>query len=392
MNNSEVSLNYLAQINPKVELPSIGDIEYLPMENVHQGSFEHRSGEISSLPSSLNAFCDGDILLAKVTPCFENGNICLAKDLKNGMGLCSTELFVLRPNKKLIMPEFLLLLLQDERFRQEAQAYMRGTGGLKRIPPDFLTHYKFIVPSFEVQGRIVSNVHKFTEIIYRTIKCKNKILNELMDYKESLITRAVTKGLDPNVPMKDSGIPWIGKVPEHWKLSKIKWEFKNFDKERIPIEETKREKGNIPYYGASGIIDYVNNYIFDDDLLLIGEDGANLRFRNLPLVYRAIGKSWINNHAHIIKPYRGIIDYYFYSIELTDLTIYLSGMAQPKLTRQALDNIPIVVPPIQEQKAIADYCIELDHRFQRLKENLQRQIKSLKEYRSSLISKIINET
>ena len=86
MNKSEISLNYLAEINPAVDLPFTGMVEYLPMENVHKGYFDHNVSEISLLPSSLNAFKEGDILLAKVTPCFENGNLCLAEGVANHVG------------------------------------------------------------------------------------------------------------------------------------------------------------------------------------------------------------------------------------------------------------------------------------------------------------------
>ena len=102
--------------------------------------------------------------------------------------------------------------------------------------------------------------------------------------------------------MKDSGIEWIGEIPEGWETCRIKNVVTCHDEWREPISADKRESSLklYDYYGASGVIDTIDNYNVDSTVLLIGEDGANLRLRNLPLVYRASGKFWVNNHAHIL--------------------------------------------------------------------------------------------
>lgn len=101
--------------------------------------------------------------------------------------------------------------------------------------------------------------------------------------------------------MKISGVKWIGEIPEDWTISKIGFIFRNLDYMREPIsaEYRKRDNPQYDYYGASGVIDRIDYYNVDDKVLLIGEDGANLVLRNLPLVYKAEGKFWVNNHAHI---------------------------------------------------------------------------------------------
>src|SRR5690606_23538926 len=111
--------------------------------------------------------------------------------------------------------------------------------------------------------------------------------------------------LDATVPMKDSGVDWIGEIPEHWEVRKLKYLTRCLNTQRIPLETTVRGamiERNYPYYGATGIIDYVENYIFDEETILIAEDGANLVLRNLQLIYKPIGKYWVNNHSHILKP------------------------------------------------------------------------------------------
>ena len=106
------------------------------------------------------------------------------------------------------------------------------------------------------------------------------------------------------------------------------------------------------YYGASGVIDKVEDYLFDDELLLIAEDGANLVLRNLPLAIIARGKFWVNNHAHTLKPKRGNLAYLAAVMERLNYLPWISGAAQPKLTQERLMSIAIVVPPREEQNRI----------------------------------------
>lgn len=129
----------------------------------------------------------------------------------------------------------------------------------------------------------------------------------------------------------------------------------NLDSMRKPITSGLRESGTIPYYGASGIVDYVKDYIFDGDFLLVSEDGANLIARNTPIAFSISGKTWVNNHAHVLKfntyVERRFVDIYLNSI---DLTPYISGAAQPKLNQKKLNSIPIPIPcPDNPEKSLA---------------------------------------
>lgn len=143
----------------------------------------------------------------------------------------------------------------------------------------------------------------------------------------------------------------LGKVGFEWKtLDQIS---ENLDSKRKPITSGLRASGKIPYYGASGIVDYVEDYIFDGDFLLISEDGANLLARNTPIAFSATGKIWVNNHAHILKfnsyEERRFIEFYLNKI---DLTPYISGAAQPKLNKKNLNSIKIPIPSIPKQQRI----------------------------------------
>lgn len=132
-----------------------------------------------------------------------------------------------------------------------------------------------------------------------------------------------------------------------WLLSNLEELVYNCNNKRIPVKESDRSqlKKIYPYYGASGIIDYVENYLFEGQHLLVGEDGANLLSRSTPIAFLASEKFWVNNHAHVMREKNVPLEFIETVINCTDLTPYVSGSAQPKLTREKLDSIPIINPP-----------------------------------------------
>ena len=133
------------------------------------------------------------------------------------------------------------------------------------------------------------------------------------------------------------------------------------DTMRKPLKESEREKGIYPYYGASGIVDYVSDYIFDEELVLLSEDGANITDRNYPVCFLASGKYWVNNHAHVLKVNaENENNFICNSLERMDFTQYNSGMAMPKLNKDVCHNIPLFCPVYEEQKQIGDFFRNLD--------------------------------
>ena len=131
---------------------------------------------------------------------------------------------------------------------------------------------------------------------------------------------------------------------------------------RKPLEGAKRISGPYPYYGASGIVDYVDGYLFDEELVLLSEDGANITDRNYPVCFLASGKYWVNNHAHVLKAKDGNENNFICnSLERKDYKQYNSGMAMPKLNQEVCRGIPIRCPSFDEQKKIGDYFRNLDH-------------------------------
>lgn len=153
----------------------------------------------------------------------------------------------------------------------------------------------------------------------------------------------------------------------------------NLDSRRIPITKGKREGGKYPYYGASGIVDYVSEYLFDEDILLISEDGANLLARSTPIAFSVSGKVWVNNHAHILKfknmCTQRLVEYFFAYKDISD---YVTGAAQPKLSQKNLNLIQIPLPPLSEQKEIVEYLDSSFAKIDKLKENAAKNLEEAK--------------
>lgn len=139
---------------------------------------------------------------------------------------------------------------------------------------------------------------------------------------------------------------------ERWPTKTVDQISTNLDSKRIPITKSDRKAGEFPYYGASGIVDYVADYIFDGDTLLVSEDGANLLARSTPIAFSVSGRYWVNNHAHILKfpnmATQKFVEFYLESIPLDE---YITGAAQPKLNQKALNSIPIPIPDTLDEQA-----------------------------------------
>ena len=249
------------------------------------------------------------------------------------------------------------------------------------------------VPSKCEQKQLAEHLNIECSNIDSILSKTRSSIEEYKKLKQAVITQAVTKGVRGEREMKNSGIEWIGEINHRFSLIKLKYICSILDQYRKPISADKRsQSGSVlyDYYGASGAIDKIDDYTIDDHVMLIGEDGANLRMRNLPLMYEVNGKAWINNHAHILKPTERVDFYYlFYALEGLDINPYITGSAQPKLSQEKLQNIWVPLPDFEEQQEIATYirskCAEIDGVIAK-KEQL---VKELESYKKSLIYEVV---
>ena len=180
-------------------------------------------------------------------------------------------------------------------------------------------------------------------------------------------------------------------IPEGWKWGRFGEISINRDSERIPLSLEERENLDkiYDYYGASGIIDKVDKYLFDDTLLLIGEDGANLVNRSTPIAFIASGKFWVNNHAHVIDfdEHFIVMKYVMYFINAISLEDYITGTAQPKMNQANMNKIPVPIPPLKEQEEIVNNVETLLAKVT----TLETQIQNRKSLSDKLIFGIIKE-
>jgi type I restriction enzyme, S subunit len=261
-----------------------------------------------------------------------------------------------------------------------------------KLMNNMMAKIPLVIPPKKEQTAIAAYLDGKTAEIDELIADKKRMLELYAAEKTAIINQAVTKGIKHDVPMKDSGIEWLGEIPAHWEVKRVKHVLKSLNSIRVPLSADERGKmilREYDYYGASGIIDKVEDYLFNEPLLLIGEDGANLVTRNTRLSFIARGKYWVNNHAHILKPTFGLLEYYCELMELCDYSIWISGSAQPKLTSENLMNIQIIVPPIDEQYSIVEHieteCGLIDAKSAKTKTMMA----LLSEYRTALISEVV---
>ena len=186
------------------------------------------------------------------------------------------------------------------------------------------------------------------------------LLQKIRTEKDRLIAEGKIKRDKPLAPIADEEKPF--KLPQGWAWARFGDVSVNRDAERVPVSSSDREKRDkiYDYYGASGVIDKIDGFLFDKTLLLIGEDGANLLNRSTPIAFLANGKYWVNNHAHVIDATEeGFLDYLVLFINAISLEPYVTGTAQPKMNQAKLNSIPVALPPLEEQTHIITRVEEL---------------------------------
>ena len=247
--------------------------------------------------------------------------------------------------------KFLYYLMTDS-FKKYILGKSVGATSISIRKP-MLEKFLIPIPPLNVQAEIVRILDTFTELTAELTAELVARKQQYAYYRDQLLT------------FEEGEVDWkaLGSLAE------------NLDSKRKPITSGLRESGSIPYYGASGIVDYVKDYIFDGDYLLISEDGANLTARNTPIAFSISGKNWVNNHAHVLKfetyAERRYVEYYLNSIELTP---YISGAAQPKLNQKNLNSIKIPSPSLKEQERIVAILDKFDTLTTSLTEGLPREI------------------
>lgn len=219
-------LRFDAQLNPKkssLDMEPDELVSFVPMDAVGEygGMILDEVRELGDVYNGYTYFANGDLCVAKITPCFENGKGALAEGLTNGVGFGTTELHVIRP-KESVDRRFLFYVTIADDFRKLGESEMYGAGGQKRIDEGFIKDWMPPLPPLNTQQRIAQFLDEKTAQIDGLIEKKRALLDRLAEKRQALITRAVTKGLNTDAPMKPSGIDWLGDIPEHWEVLPLK--------------------------------------------------------------------------------------------------------------------------------------------------------------------------
>lgn len=303
-------------------------------------------------------------------------------------GVCSPAYQVFYPTSP-ICDTYYRYLFKSQSFISKMNNLTVGIREGKNIQYVDFANSQIPVPPLAEQERIAAVLDAECAEIDTVLEKTRASIEEYKKLKQAVITQAVTKGIRGDRPMKDSGIEWIGEISQDFEIVKLKWLCDVLDQFRSPVTADKRNQNAdvlYDYYGASGAIDKIDGYTIDDHVMLIGEDGANLRMRNLPIMYEINGKAWVNNHAHILKPKAGVDFYFiFYALEALDLNYYITGSAQPKLSQDNLRNIWVPITDFTGQKRIAAYISDVCDEFDCLIAKKQQYLTEIENYKKSLI-------
>jgi len=233
--------------------------------------------------------------------------------------------------------------------------------GVPSISRDWL--YK--MPLGDSEPAQQQDIAEILSTVDEAIEQTERLIAKHQQIKTGLMHDLFTRGLTPDGHLRPphSECPGLykdsplGPIPEEWEAVRLNALARNRDSERIPLKQEDRAdmQGHYRYYGASGIIDWVDSFIFDGDFVLLGEDGENVMSRNLPLAFRVTGQFWANNHAHVFEPLADVdIRFLTELLESTNYAPLVSGSAQPKITQNGLAKLWFLKPGLPEQVDIAD--------------------------------------
>jgi type I restriction enzyme S subunit len=257
-------------ISKRVDNPSTSIYDrFVGLEHFVSGDIKIKNwGSTENLASSAKAFQAGDILFARRNAYLRRAS------LVEFDGCCSGDAFVMRENHVKVIPGLLAFLMNSDALWDYANSNAAGTMS-KRVKWRDLAEYEFLLPPKEEQAKLAELLWAMDEVIER----EKKVLEKLTNVKMSKLKETFKKENCIKIKIDDIS--------------------ESLDNRRIPIKSSIRINGKYPYFGASGIVDYISDFIFDEEILLISEDGENLVSRNLPIAYSVDEKCWVNNHAHV---------------------------------------------------------------------------------------------
>ena len=411
-------LRHAVQLNPSKSevrhLPGKTEVSFLPMEAIgDDGSLDReRSRPISEVESGYTYFRDGDVTIAKITPCFENGKGAVMRDLLGGIGFGTTELIVARPDDAVVSSEYLDRIFNSHPFRRLGEAAMYGAGGQKRVPDDFVRDFAIALPPREEQADIETFLDRETAKIDALVAEQERLIALLKEKRQAVISHAVTKGLDPSVPMKDSGVGWLGEVPAHWEVVRIKHVVASIEQgwspqcESYPVESA--DQWGVLKVGCvnGGVFNPDENKVLPDDLTPV--PALAIRAGDV-LVSRANTRELVGSAATALMDYPNLLlcdklyrlrlnhkmnapQYLAYFLgclpvrEQIELAATGASSSMLNIGQATILELRLPHPDVEEQLAITAHLDAVTARMRDTATEAEAIIAALQERRSALIS------
>ncbi len=413
---------FVMAVNPSAHraraLEPTDEVSFVPMEAVGEygGLDLERTKPLDEIGAGYTAFEEGDVVLAKITPCFENGKGAIARGLKNGVGFGTTELHVLRTGKRLDK-QFLFYLTISHTFRMLGESEMYGAGGQKRVPPEFAKDFRIPLPSVDEQQAIARFLDAKTAQIDALLAHKRQLIAKLKEKRSALIARTVTRGLppeaakaaglEPNPEMKDSGGECLGPLPRHWQVLPMTKYLSDMSDYRGKTPE-KTDDGVFLVTARNvrmGHIDYESSQEFvavdeyDEimrrglpklgDILFTTEaplgNVALVDREDIALAQRIIRFRMRRDFFHSRFTLYAMLADYFQS-QLKSLS---TGSTAEGLKASKLSVLRLIAPPVAEQQVIAAFLDAECGHMDKLLATTETAIERLQEYRQSLITSAV---
>lgn len=369
-------LSEIAYINPRESIGKGVVAKKVPMDKLQPFCRDIPEFVLEEYKGGTK-FRNGDTIMARITPCLENGKIAKVSVLSDDeVGFGSTEYIVFRAIDGVSDADFLYYLICSPLVRDPAIKSMVGSSGRQRVQTDVVASLNIELPPIEEQRKIGGLLKAFDD--------KIELNNQINDNLEQQAQALFKSWFIDFAPFSNDRT-----MPSDWRVGTVGEIIVLHDSKRIPLsgaERAKREK-IYPYYGATSIMDYVDDYLFDGIYLLLGEDGTVVDDRGFPVLQYVDGKFWVNNHAHIITGQLGFsVEELYLFFSLTNIKSIVTGAVQPKVSQSNLKSVPAIIPP---QSVLSDFNHIIQPLFSEIR-NLRTENANLATLRNSLLPKLMS--
>ena len=409
-------LRFLTRINKAQPIPLApeDEVSFVPMAAIGEngGLQLDQVKALDEVGDGYTYFADGDVITAKITPCFENGKGAFVQGLNNGIAFGTTELHVIRPSKE-IDGRFLFYLSISELFRKLGEGAMYGAGGQKRVPELFIKDFQAPLPPVKQQQKIATFLDRKTAEIDTLIDKKRRLLDRLAEKRTALITRAVTKGLNPDAPMKDSGIEWLGEIPAHWDIVRLRHVTDRIEQGWSP--QCENRPADIGEWGVLKVgcvngdaYDESENKALPSDLLpkeryevqvgdiLVSRANTKELLGSATLVGKTQGKILLCDKLYRISTKKNVDNGFLVRVLRSHYARFqyerdatgTSGSMQ-NIGQDTLKDLRLACPPLDEQIEVDQWISQKTIQFSQLQEKLDEVLSKLEEYRSALITNAV---